>query len=434
VRINRSALVGVGVMALGALGGGTAAPVGATTVPSGDCELADVPIGAALSLTGGAAAYGESQQRGLELARDELNERGGITYDLRIEDDGTEPTQGISVFEGFVGDDVAVIIGPTLSNGAMQADPVAQESGVPVLGISNTAAGVTDIGDYVFRDSLTEGAVIPQTIAAAQAEFGLEQVVVMYANDDAFTQSGYDAFASALDEAGIEVADTLTFSTADTDFAALLTQAQESEPDAIVVSALVEAAIPLVTQAREAGIDVPIIGGNGFNSPQLMADAGDAAEGVVVGAAWNSSSDNPENTAFLEAYRQAYDADPDQFAAQAYTGLYLIDAAIAVECSIDHEVLRDSLAGLADVPTVLGSFSFDENRDAVHPAVVQIVEDGAFVVLGGEEAAGGTAAGGDTAPADSATSDGTEVMVTGDTEPADTSSSDTDTASATTHG
>jgi branched-chain amino acid transport system substrate-binding protein len=309
----------------------------------------------------------------------------------------------------------------------MQADPVAQESGVPVLGISNTAAGVTDIGDYVFRDSLTEGAVIPQTIAAAQAEFGLEQVVVMYANDDAFTQSGYDAFASALDEAGIEVADTLTFSTADTDFAALLTQAQESEPDAIVVSALVEAAIPLVTQAREAGI-------NGFNSPQLMADAGDAAEGVVVGAAWNSSSDNPENTAFLEAYRQAYDADPDQFAAQAYTGLYLIDAAIAVECSIDHEVLRDSLAGLADVPTVLGSFSFDENRDAVHPAVVQIVEDGAFVVLGGEEAAGGTAAGGDTAPADSATSDGTEVVVTGDTEPADTSSSDTDTASATTHG
>ena len=80
MRINRSALVGVGVMALGALGGGTAAPVGATTVPSGDCELADVPIGAALSLTGGAAAYGESQQRGLELARDELNERGGITY------------------------------------------------------------------------------------------------------------------------------------------------------------------------------------------------------------------------------------------------------------------------------------------------------------------------------------------------------------------
>ena len=142
---------------------------------------------------------------------------------------------------------------------------------------------------------------------------------------------------------------------------------------------------PLVTQAREAGIEVPIIGGNGFNSPRLMADAGDAAEGVVVGAAWNSASDNPENLAFLEAYEAAYGARPDQFGAQAYTGLYLLDAAIQVECSTDHAVLRDSLASLADIPTVLGSFSFNENRDAVHPAVVQIVEDGSFAVLGGAE-------------------------------------------------
>src|SRR5690606_34494041 len=125
-----------------------------------------------------------------------------------------------------------------------------------------------------------------------------------------------------------EVLDTLTFSKGDADFRTLLTEAHDADPDALVVSALIEAAIPLVTQAREIGLDVPIIGGNGFNSPQLMADAGDAAEGVIVGAAWNSASDTPENQAFLEAYREAYDADPDQFAAQAYTGLYLIDAAI----------------------------------------------------------------------------------------------------------
>lgn len=378
------AAVATGLVASTAAGATTAPPSDGTAATS-DCEIAEVPIGAALSLTGAAAAYGESQQRGLELARDELNERGGVTYDLRIEDDATEPTQGITVFEGFVSDGVAAIIGPTLSNGAMQADPVAQEAGVPVLGISNTAAGVTDIGDFVFRDSLTEGAVIPQTIEAAATDLGIESVVVMYANDDAFTQSGYDAFAAALEEQGIEVLDTLTFSKDDADFRALLTEAQDAEPDALVVSALIEAAIPLVSQAREVGLEVPIIGGNGFNSPQLMADAGDAAEGVVVGAAWNSTSATPENQAFLEAYRGAYDADPDQFAAQAYTGLYLIDAAIQSACSIDPVELRDSLASLADVPTPLGSFSFDENRDAVHPAVVQIVEDGAFAVLGGDD-------------------------------------------------
>jgi branched-chain amino acid transport system substrate-binding protein len=341
----------------------------------------EVPIGAVLSLTGAAASYGESQQRGLELAAEQLAEKEGVTYDVTIEDDQTDPRQGITLFDQFVSEDVSLIIGPTLSNAAVQSDPIAQEAGVPVLGISNTAAGITEIGDYIFRDSLTEQAVIPQTIAKATEEYGLENVVVMYSNDDAFTESGYEAFSAALEDEGVEVAETITFSKSDTDFRALLTQAQESQPDALVVSALIEAAIPLVTQARELGIDVPIIGGNGFNNPRLMADAGDAAEGVVVGAAWNSSSDNPENVAFLEDFEAKYDTQPDQFAAQAYTGLMLVDQAVRANCSADRESIKEALGELENVPTVLGEFSIDENRDAVHPAVVQVVQDGQFAVL-----------------------------------------------------
>jgi branched-chain amino acid transport system substrate-binding protein len=112
-----------------------------------------------------------------------------------------------------------------------------------------------------------------------------------------------------------------------------------------------------------------------------MADAGDAAEGVVVGAAWNSSSDNPENQAFLEAYEAKYDAQPDQFAAQAYAGLKLVDEAVRAGCSADRDAIKEALGQLENVPTVLGEFSIDENRDAVHPAVVQVVQDGKFIVL-----------------------------------------------------
>jgi branched-chain amino acid transport system substrate-binding protein len=342
---------------------------------------APVPIGAVLSLTGAAASYGESQQKGLKLAEEELAEKEGVTYELTIEDDQTDPRQGITLFDEFVAADVSLIIGPTLSNAALQADPIAQEAGVPVLGISNTAAGVTDIGDYIHRASLTEQAVIPQTIAKATEQFGLKKVVVMYSNDDAFTESGFEAFSGALEDEGVEIAETITFSKADTDFRALLTQAEESNADALVVSALIEAAIPLVTQARELGIEVPIIGGNGFNNPRLMADAGDAAEGVVVGAAWNSSSDNPENAAFLKAFEAKYDAAPDQFAAQAYAGLKLVDEAVRSGCSADREAVKEGLGQLENVPTVLGEFSRDENRDAVHPAVVQVVQDGKFTVL-----------------------------------------------------
>ncbi|WP_338751844.1 ABC transporter substrate-binding protein [Janibacter alittae] len=350
---------------------------------SGDsCVIeGEVPVGAALSLTGAAASYGESQRNGLELAAADLNEKDGVTYDLTVEDDQTDPKQGISVFEGFVNDGASVIIGPTLSNTAFQAQPIAQEEGVPVLAISNTADGITEQGDYIFRDSLTESQVIPQTVTTAIEKYDLKDVVVMYSNDDAFTESGYEVMASALEDSDTEVTDTLTFSTNDTDFRALLTEAKNADPDAIFVSGLIEAAIPLVTQARELGIDVPIIGGNGFNNPQLMADAGDAAEGVVVGAAWNSASDNPQNADFLAAYEEKYDSQPDQFAAQAYTGLMLIDDAVRSGCSAERDAIKEGLGNISDVESVLGTISINEDRDAEHEAVVQVVEDGKFTVL-----------------------------------------------------
>ncbi|WP_277455340.1 ABC transporter substrate-binding protein [Janibacter sp. DB-40] len=350
---------------------------------SGDsCVIdAEVPVGAALSLTGAAASYGESQRNGLELAAKELNAKDGVTYDLTVEDDQTDPKQGISVFEGFVNDGASVIIGPTLSNTAFQAQPIAQEESVPVLAISNTADGITEQGDYIFRDSLTESQVIPQTVTTAIEEYDLEDVVVMYSNDDAFTESGYEVMSSALEDSDTEVTDTLTFSTTDTDFRALLTEAKTSNPDAIFVSGLIEAAIPLVTQARELGIDVPIIGGNGFNNPQLMADAGEAAEGVVVGAAWNSASDNPQNADFLEAYEKEYDSQPDQFAAQAYTGMMLIDSAVRSGCSAERDAIKEGLGSISEVESVLGTISINEDRDAEHEAVVQVVKDGEFTVL-----------------------------------------------------
>lgn len=348
-----------------------------------DCTIGSpVPVGAALSLTGGAASYGESQQKGLELAAEQLNAQGGVEYALTVEDDQTDPRQGIAVFEQLTADDGAsVIIGPTLSNGGFQAQPIAQEEGVPVLAISNTADGITEQGDYIFRDSLTEAQVIPQTVAKAKEVYGAESAVVMYSNDDAFTEAGYEVFAEALDAEGIEVAETLEFSVSDTDFRALLTEAKAADADLLVVSALIEAAIPLVTQARELGIDVPIVGGNGFNNPQLMADAGDAAEGVVVGAAWNSASDNPENTAFLADFEEKYGTPPDQFAAQAFTGLMLVDTAVRSSCSGERDAIKEGLGTIDGVPTVLGDLTINEARDAEHEAVVQIVEDGTFAVL-----------------------------------------------------
>ncbi|TDW28739.1 ABC transporter substrate-binding protein [Cryobacterium psychrophilum] len=361
----------------------TTADGGLTGTGTGaDCVIESaVPISAAFSLTGAGAQYGASQKNALELAVENLNAVGGVTYDLTVEDDATDPKQAIQVFDTFVNSGASIIIGPTLSNTAKQTNPIAQDAQVPVLGVSNTAAGITEIGDYIFRDSLTEDAVIPQTVKAAVDKLGVKKVVVMYSNDDAFTESGYQAFSAALTDQNVEVADTLTFSKSDTDFRALLNKAKQSDADAIVVSGLIDAAVPLVSQAREIGIDTPIIGGNGFNSPALLTGAGKAAEGVIVGAAWNSASDNAQNVKFIEDYTATYSSAPDQFSAQAYAGMQIIDHAVRSECSAEREDIKSALGDITDVPTVLGDVSLNENRDAVHDALVQIVQDGQFTIL-----------------------------------------------------
>ncbi len=357
--------------------------------PQASAAAKEAKIGFALSMTGGAAAYGATQKKGAELAVEQINAAAGadgLKIDAIFEDDASVPQQGINVFNKFINADrVAMIIGPTLSNTAKVTDRIAQKAGVPVLGVSNTAPGITEIGNYIFRDSLTEAVVIPHTIKVAKAKFGLKKVAVFYGNDDAFTKGGYVAFMKALKDNGLEVLTEQTFAKGDRDFSPQLTQIKAKNPDAIIVSALVEEASGIVSQARQLGIptSVPIIGGNGFNSPALIKNAGAAAEGVVIGAAWNISSPLPMNKKFVADFTAKYGNPPDQFAAQAFTGVQIAyDAIKKAGSTTNHKAIRDALAKIKDLDTVLGKYSFTPGRDAGYTPVVQIVKDGKFTVLG----------------------------------------------------
>ncbi len=278
---------------------------------------------------------------------------------------------------------MTVILGPTLSAEAKSADPLAQEAGVPVIASSNTVAGIVEIGDYIFRTSLPESAVIPNTIKVTKAAFNLKKVAIMYGNDDAYTQGGYDVFKATLAAEGIEVLTEETFAKGDTDFSAQLTKIQSLNPDAIIVSALAEEAANILLQARTLGLpeSIRIIGGNGFNSPKLAQIAGKAAEGAISGSAWNVSSTYPASADFVKAFNAEYSANPDQFAAQAYTAAWVAATAIKNAGSVDHAAVRAALAKISGMESPLGSFSFNEKRDPVHEAVVLIVKDGKFVVF-----------------------------------------------------
>lgn len=361
--------------------------LGATSASAQAPLKGDIPIGAAWSLTGDAAVYGPSQKNAAILAVEEIN-KSGMLGDAKIklttEDDRSTKEGTITAFENLIKKDhVLAILGPTLSNSAKAADPIAQASKVIVIGVSNTAAGIVEIGDFIFRDSLPESVVQPNTVKATMDKLGYKKVAVMYGDDDVFTKSGYDVFSKELKAKDIQVLTTETFKKKDTDFSAQLTKIKGLKPDQIIVSALAEEAAGIMSQARQLGIPLSVhfIGGNGFNSPKLAQLAGPAAEGAISGAAWFIGNDTPGNKAFVEAYKARYGSDPDQFAAQAYAAMYILAHAIKAAGKLDSQAIRDALAKTKDLKTVLGTFSFDAQRNPVHPPIVQIIKDGKFVLF-----------------------------------------------------
>ena len=340
-------------------------------------------IGAALSLTGPAASYGAQQRAGIQAALDEVSQGGGVKLSVLIEDDASTKEQGITVFQKFINrDKVSAIIGPTLSNTASAADPLAQQAKVPVLGISNTAAtGITDIGNYIWRDSLTEAQVIPGAFKKAQEKLQFKSAGVLYGNDDVFTKAGYDVMQKALADQGVKVVGTQTFAKPDRDYNAQLTALIAAKPDVLVVSALADNAASIVAQARQRGWTGPVLGGNGFNSPAFIKNAGAAAEGVMVGTSWNSLSQDPANQKFLAAMKKA-GVNPDQFSAQAYTGVIILAEAIRQSGGkTGREDIEAGLGKLKDLETPLGKFSFAPGRDAQHEPSVQQVKDGKFQIV-----------------------------------------------------
>ena len=340
-------------------------------------------------VTGASSVYGVSIRNGAQLAVNLANKAGGAngnTVVLKIGDAASSDTQVINLYQQYGSDSsVLGLIGPTLSSEAFKADPLAQQMHIPVIATSNTAAGITAMGSYIFRMSLGEADVIPLTMTTAERHLHFKKVAILYGNDNAFTIGDDKVFVAVAKTMGLRVVDTETFATADKDFATQLTKIKGAHPDAILVGALAPAAISILTQARQLGIpnSVGIIGGNGFNSPAVISGAGKASEGTIEGTAWFANGNGTLNRKFISAYKAAYGKAPDQFAAQAFDGANLMIAGIRkAHTTVNRSALRDALATLKGIPVVTGAsgtFSFTATRDAGEKGTVQIIKNGQFV-------------------------------------------------------
>lgn len=337
-----------------------------------------IPIGSIFSVTGDGVAFGPQQLKGARLAVREVNRdpdaMDGARFRLVQRDDRSDPAESARQMEKLIADDqVIAALGPTFSNSAAEAHPVANRMKTPVLAVSNTGPGI--VGDcpypcdFIFRDSLGEAEAIPANIAnLLQSNPGIKHVEIFHPAGDPFGRTSAETARQAFDDHGVSAA----LSTTDAD--GRVTDMTDERRDAFMVTASSGAAA--ATSIRDlrgfAGFDIPILGGNAFNSQLAAKEAGKAGKGASSASAWFAGNDSDENREFIAAYRKAYGEEPDQFAAQAYTGVKLLaeaadDAALMFsDVAPDRKAMRDALEQV-DEETPLGEFSFTADHDVRQP-------------------------------------------------------------------
>ena len=339
-------------------------------------------IGFTAALTGGAAAYGKSEEEGVRLAVEEINKKGDFPIDLLVEDTKAVPADSMNATKKLIQEKVSLIIGPMTSNEAKAAGPIIQNAKVPSLEISVTAENITDIGDCIFRNSVPESKNIPQTVKKTHKLLGYKTAAILYAHDNEQHVTAQKYFQKTMEEEGVQVIDVETFGSKDSEYSAQLTNIQHKAPDVIVVCSYYQEGSRILKKMREMGMDQPVLGDNGFVSPELGKMAGAAADNVYVSSMWSADRKDEKVQKFVENYTKAYGRAPDQFAASAYDGVYMaMDAMKRAGTTTDHKKIRDALAQMKDFKGVCGTFSFDEKRDPVVDLILMKMQDGKFGVV-----------------------------------------------------
>ena len=339
-------------------------------------------VGFLNGVSGGVASYGLAEKEGFDLAVEEVNKEGKIHLDVEMADSKGNVQQCVSAAQKMIAGKKVLVVGPLTSGEYKAAGPLFQKAQIPLLGAATTAEGLIEIGDYMFRNCVPESKNIPQTVQKTHKLLGYKNVAVLYSNNNEHQVSAYKAFVKALEAEGVNIVATETFADKDTDFSAQLTKLHNVNPDAVVVAGYYQEGGLILKKMREMGMDQPVLGDNGFVSPELGKMAGAAADNVYVSSMWSADRKDEKVQKFVENYTKAYGRAPDQFAASAYDGVYMaMDAMQRAGTTTDHKKIRDALAQMKDFKGVCGTFSFDEKRDPVVDLILMKMQDGKFGVV-----------------------------------------------------
>lgn len=340
----------------------------------------EIPVGVYVALTGPTGTFGQATKEGAELAIDEINESGGVLgkkIRLLIEDNLGRPEQAVATVTKLITrNNVVALIGENASSRSLAAAPIAQAHGVPMISPSSTNPEVTEKGDYIFRVSYTDpyqGAAIAEFV---RNSLELDRVAILKDMKNDYSIGLADFFRQRFRELGGTIVADQSYAEQDSDFRSQLTSIRGTDAQAIVVPGYYTDVGQIAIQARELGIDLPLVGGDGWDSPKLLEIGGKSLNGSYFANHYFVGEDRPAVREFVEKFQARYGKLPDSVNALSYDAARILAAAIERAGEVDRAKIRDEIAATKDYQGVSGVITLGPDRNPIKPVAILAIRDG----------------------------------------------------------
>ncbi len=345
----------------------------------------EILIGEYGSLTGTTATFGQSTNNAIQMAFAEINEAGGILgkkVRIIVEDDQSKPEEAATAVTKLINQNhVVAMLGEVSSSRSLAAAPICQANGVPMISPSSTNPRVTQVGNYIFRVCFTDPFQAEVQARIAWEILHLKKVAILSDVRNDYSVGLQTFFRQHFKAFGGEIVAEQSYSEGDSDFHAQLTQIKSANPEAIFIPGYYTEVATIARQTRELGITVPLIGGDGWDSPRLWEIGGEALNGCYFSNHYSVDDPAPAVQKFVGDFKKRYNQVPDALAALGYDAARILADAMKRAGTTKGDKVRDALSATKDFLGVTGSITINSERNAVKPAVVLKIENGKFVYV-----------------------------------------------------
>ncbi len=354
-----------------------------TTTQTSTASADEILIGEVGSLTGGEATFGTSTRDGIDLAFKKINAQGGVKGKklkvLILDDQGKPEEAAIAVTKLITQDRVIAILGEVASSRSLAMAPIAQANKIPMVTPSSTNPKVTQVGDYIFRVCFIDpfqGSVMAQFAANT---LKVKKVAILRDIKNDYSVGLANFFTETFKKLGGQIVGDQSYSAGDVDFKSQLTSLKTKNPEALFVPGYYTEVGLIARQAREMGVKVSLLGGDGWDSEKLTQIGGAALNGSFFSNHYTPDDQSPQIQKFIEEFKADFKAVPDSLAAMGYDAAMVLADAMRRAPSLSPQDIRQALANTKNYSGVTGVITINKNRDAVKSAVVLEVKDGKFI-------------------------------------------------------